>query len=95
MADLKRKIKKFKTAYMTKDTMIFRTLQMITLGMAVNKTLPPTKEEFIEKVLQGTMSFVDYPREDIEQILYANDFMEFSCIYIQAMTNIHTPQDGK
>lgn len=95
MGALKKKIKRFKTEHMTKDSMIFRTLQMITLGMAVNKTLPPTKEEFIEKVIQGTMSLVDYPREDIEQILYANDFTEFSRIYIQMMTNIYTPQHGK
>lgn len=63
---------------MTKETMIWQTLSMIIAGMAVNKTLPETKEQFVDKVITDATHLIDYPREDIEQILKTTNCTEFA-----------------
>jgi hypothetical protein len=72
---------------MTKETMIWQTLSMIIAGMAVNKNLPETKEEFFDKVVSDTMCIVDYPKEDIETVLKTTNCTEFAEILCELYTN--------
>lgn len=63
---------------MTKETMIWQTLTMIVAGMVANKTLPETKELFVDKVVSDAMCIIDYNKEDIIEVLKSRDCIEFS-----------------
>lgn len=72
---------------MTKETMIWQTLSMIVAGMAVNKTLPETKEQFIEKVTTDAAKVLDYPLSDIKQVFIEHDCAGYARIMCQLNTN--------
>jgi len=72
---------------MTKETMIWQTLSMIIAGMAVNKNLPETSEEFTEKVVEDAMCIIDYPKEDILDVLKTTNCTEFTEILCKLYSN--------
>ncbi|MFW5847292.1 MAG: hypothetical protein ACOCVF_00035 [bacterium] len=45
---------------MTKDTMIWQTLNMVVAAMVKNKTLPETKELFEEKCIKDAQNIIAY-----------------------------------
>jgi hypothetical protein len=75
---------------MTKESMIWQILSMIIAGMAVNKNLPETKEQFFDKVVTDAMGIIDYPREDIERVLKTTNCIEFAEILCSLYTEPKT-----
>lgn len=77
---------------MTKETMIWQTLSMIIAGMAVNKTLPETKEQFVDKVVSNTMCLIDYPKRDIMRVLKKTNCTEFAQIICSLYAEFNPPK---
>ena len=63
---------------MKKETMIWQTLSMIIAGMVVHKTLPETKEQYIDKIVCTAMGIIDYSKKDIIQVLKTTNCTEFA-----------------
>ena len=74
--------------------MIWQTLSMIIAGMAVNKTLPETQKQFIDKIVDTAAGIIDYPKEDIIAVLKTIEFTEFT-EFAQIMCSLYTNENEK
>ena len=63
---------------MTKDTMIWQTLNMVVTAMVRNKTLPKTKELFEEKCIKDAQEIIDYSDDEIRNMLNNSDVTGFA-----------------
>lgn len=63
---------------MNKDTMIWQTLSMIIAALAVNKNLPETKELFENKVVSEALCILEYPEQDVKNVLHTANCTEFA-----------------
>lgn len=70
---------------MTKDTMIWQTLNVVVAAMVRNKTLPETKELFEEKCIKNAQGIIAYSADEIRNVLNNSDVTGFTevlaCIY--------------
>jgi hypothetical protein len=63
---------------MTKETMIWHTLNWIVAGMVKNKTLPDSVEEFEKVCISNARKMIAYPEDDIRKVFRNTDITEFS-----------------
>ena len=63
---------------MTKDTMIWQTLNMVVAGMVINKTLPENKELFEEKCIKDAQGIIAYSADEIREVLNNSDVTGFA-----------------
>jgi hypothetical protein len=71
---------------MTKETMIWQTLEMIIAGMVARKEIP-AKEDFEQTIITKARGILDYSEEDIRQVLYGTDYLGADCLEFAKVMN--------